>query len=643
MAAIAVGALWVAAPADAAQGFLTAPGGPFFGDAQGRRVELHGANLVPKCGSDTRPAKAPGTPCLPGGDRGQPDYTLSPSATDPGRRFTARDAATLRRLGFSVVRLGIVWSGLEPGPKGAKADDPRYCTRHTPGTPFASLGVADPYRQADVDAYLRRVDRTVKLLAREHIRVLVDMHQDGWGRPFDNPGSDTPWMSEGAAAWATCTDDFPFNQPATWQGAYTDPAVNSALTHFWSNDVSANLQGQFIRVWKAVARHYAENPAVIGYDVFNEPSAPTALTGPEFDRQLACFYAGSAHAAASCGGTVPPSQAPPDGVVPEIQKVAPRQIVFYEAPILTDFGGTTTLGIVEQLPFPRLALSYHVYGGVPASGSFQCDQPSCGPQEQQSFDNFREERGQTMTKQPGGPAWLLTEFGAEDYVPDVARVAALADERLASWTYWAALQLHDPTGSPTEGLIDERTRRPDPGRSAVLARPYPLATAGTPTSQSFDPASEAFDLAYDRDPAVKAPTRIGVPLAFHYAKGYDVTVTGAHVTSRPDSSLLTLVNAAGAGQVTVHVRRRTALRPGSCLKRRHVRFGVRARKGERLRRLTVYRNGRRARVLRHPDPKRVVVKLGRDPRDRLRVKVVVRSRGAHHARRRVVRRTYRPC
>lgn len=103
--------------------FVRAPGGPFLVDAQGRRVELHGVNLVAKCAADTYASSAPGTPCLPGANSSLPGYSLDPQATDPGRRFTAADAATLHRLGFSVVRLGIIWAGLEPGPSGAHADD----------------------------------------------------------------------------------------------------------------------------------------------------------------------------------------------------------------------------------------------------------------------------------------------------------------------------------------------------------------------------------------------------------------------------------------------------------------------------------------------------------------------------------------
>jgi hypothetical protein len=96
------------------------------------------------------------------------------------------------------VRLGIIWAGLEPGPAGAHANDPTYCSEHVPGTPYSDLGAADPYNQATIDSYLSKVDTIVRLLAREHILVVLDMHQDAWGLPFSNPSSATPWMAEGA-------------------------------------------------------------------------------------------------------------------------------------------------------------------------------------------------------------------------------------------------------------------------------------------------------------------------------------------------------------------------------------------------------------------------------------------------------------
>lgn len=551
--------LWLLPIARASvDGFARAPGGPFLVDAQGRRLEFHGVNLVAKCGADTFDSSAPGSPCLPGGNSPNPGYALTPDARDPGRRFTAQDAATLAGLGFSVVRLGIIWAALEPGPAGAHADDPTYCSAHLPGTPFPSLGAADPYSQATVDAYLKRVDTLVSLLARVHIRVLLDMHQDAWGRPFANPAGATPWMAEGAPAWATCTSAAPFGRPAAWQSAYLDPAVNAAFEHFWANDVSVDLQGQYIRVLTAVARHFAGNRDVLGYELFNEPSGPLELNPVEFDRQLQCFYAGTRYAPLSCAAAVGPSQASAAGSIPAMLAADAHHLVFYEAPVLTDFGSPETVGIAEPLPFDRLALSFHDYGGSPGSGSFSCTQPTCSGQERQTMSLFATERAATRTNQAGGPAWLLSEYGAEPYVPDIANVAAQADRNLLSWTYWAGFQLHDPTGGPDEGLLAERSRRPDPSRTAILARAYPLATAGVPTRQSFDPASGLFELAYRVDPAVRAPTVIVVPTAYHYPYGYTVKVRGARVTSRPGAALLMLINAKGATTVSVTARARPA-------------------------------------------------------------------------------------
>jgi endoglycosylceramidase len=488
------------------------------------------------------------------------NYVLAPDARDPGRRFTAADAATLRGLGFSVVRLGIIWAALEPGPADAHADDPTYCSEHLPGTPFPNLGAADPYNQATVDAYLTKVDTIVRLLAHEHIRVLLDMHQDAWGLPFANPSSQTPWMAEGAPAWATCTSGTPFERPAAWQSAYTDPAVNAAFQHFWANDVSGNLQGQYIRALAAVARHFAGNADVLGYELFNEPAGPLLATPPEFDRQLQCFYAGTAYAPVSCAAAVGPSQAPADGAIPSVLAADPHHLAFYEAPVLTDYGAPETVGIAEPLPFGRLVLSFHDYGGMPGGSSFACTQPTCPGQEQNTMSLFSSERAATRTDQPGGPAWLLSEFGAEPYTPDIANMARLADRNLLSWTYWSGFQLHDPTGGPDEGLVNELTRQPDRARAAVLARTYPLATAGTPLTQSFDTATGAFAFTYRADPRVHAATEITVPIAYHYPHGYDVTVHGARVTSRPDAQLLTVVNYPGASTVTITLRARSRSR-----------------------------------------------------------------------------------
>src|ERR1700749_1995085 len=82
--------------------------GRWITDAGGRVVVMHGANLV---------------------------YKVAPFYPSAGP-FGPSDAAYLRSLGFTAVRVGVLWEGLEPQP-----------------------GVYD-------DAYLNRIAATVNLLRR---------------------------------------------------------------------------------------------------------------------------------------------------------------------------------------------------------------------------------------------------------------------------------------------------------------------------------------------------------------------------------------------------------------------------------------------------------------------------------------------
>ena len=89
-------------------GPIRAPGGPYLYDAKGRIVFFHGVNAVYK----------------------HPPFELFPAPGKPWN-FSAADASLMARLGFNVVRLGMTWSGLEPGT--APANDPAICGPGTPG------------------------------------------------------------------------------------------------------------------------------------------------------------------------------------------------------------------------------------------------------------------------------------------------------------------------------------------------------------------------------------------------------------------------------------------------------------------------------------------------------------------------------
>ncbi len=273
-------------------GTARARGGPYLTDGDGRALQLHGVNLVAKCGGGAAATAAPGTPCVGPAQGPRLAFVLSPTAGDPGRRFTAADAATLARLGFNVVRLGIIWEGLEPGPSGVGPNNPRYCGAQPAGEPFPRLGGADPFNAHVLDAYLARTGRIVALLAHAGIRVILDMHQDSFGSAFSNPAAPVPWNAEGAPPWATCTGAKTFTPTLTWPLAISDPAVQNAIHSLFANDVRGDLLGQLARVWHAVAAHFRGDPDVLGYEVYNEPED---LVAKSFDAELQCDYGGPGH------------------------------------------------------------------------------------------------------------------------------------------------------------------------------------------------------------------------------------------------------------------------------------------------------------------------------------------------------------
>ncbi|MCX6226975.1 MAG: cellulase family glycosylhydrolase [Bacteroidia bacterium] len=139
------------------------------------------------------------------------------------------------RWGFNCIRLGVIWDGAEPEP--GKYDE----------------------------AYLNKIETMVNRAAARGIYVLLDMHQDLYGRQF----------SDGAPAWATLTDSLPHATGVIWSDSYLmSPAVQRAFDNFWANKPAIDgigVQDHYARLWKHIARRFAGNPAIVGYDIMNEP------------------------------------------------------------------------------------------------------------------------------------------------------------------------------------------------------------------------------------------------------------------------------------------------------------------------------------------------------------------------------------
>lgn len=196
-------------------------------DEHGRQRLLHGINLVEKGAT---------------------------GATDPAAfrgSWTGEDIAQLHEIGLDSVRLGVLWAALEPAPG-------EYSQEH-----------------------LRWLDEQLDLLHAAGLAVILDGHQDLFSQSF----------GDGAPTWATLTTH-PFEPTALWSDAYlTAPAVHEAYDAFWADAPAADgvgIRTRYVAMWAMLAERFGGHPAVIGYDVLNEPT-PGAAAPELFGAILAQF------------------------------------------------------------------------------------------------------------------------------------------------------------------------------------------------------------------------------------------------------------------------------------------------------------------------------------------------------------------
>lgn len=185
--------------------YLTVKNG-HFADASGREVILNGLNHVSK---------------------------------NPEENYLyAKDEELFRRFkewGFNCIRYGIHWDGLEPEPGKINEE------------------------------YLKEIDKRVKWAEENGIWLVLDMHQDLYGRKFDN----------GAPDWAVLDENLPHRTGEVWSAAYMiSPAVQKSFDNFWKDAEASDgvgVQDHYMRLWKLLAERYADSPSVAGFDVMNEP------------------------------------------------------------------------------------------------------------------------------------------------------------------------------------------------------------------------------------------------------------------------------------------------------------------------------------------------------------------------------------
>ncbi len=409
------------------------------------------------------------------------------------------DYARLKQWGMNCVRLGILWDGLEPEPGSYNED------------------------------YLDAIETRLDWAAAHGLFVFLDMHQDLFSRLY----------ADGAPEWATLHEGKPHITGAVWSDAYTySQAVQTAFDNFWANAPAANgvgIQERYARTWRVVAKRFAAHPALLGYDLMNEPFMGSdvvpltqALIRSEFAGRM-LQHLGEA-------------EQPPEklALIWADDNSRPRIVQALEDPTLyrlfleaqqdvnRTFERTKLQPMYERVSRairevdPKgilfLETSYHCNTGIPSA-----------------LEAIRDANGQRDTQQVFAPHGYDIVVDTPAYVhSSSARVNTIFENLAATQRRlrmplligeWGAFGTNGPAILPAARMVVKHLERFGASDTywlyerdleqrayfSALRRPLPQRIAGTLVSYKSRPETGAFTCTWKEDPCVSAATLVYLP------------------------------------------------------------------------------------------------------------------------------------
>jgi endoglycosylceramidase len=451
---VLLGGISLAACSSSAPAEPVEEGTYFIRDDDGRVLILHGMNVM-------------------GSAKGDPGHV----PVDITREYVQHYG---REWGFNFARYLILWDGVEP-----------------------TLGEYD-------DEYLDATEERLDWLWDEGIFVMLDMHQDVYSAYFGH---------NGAPEWAVEDDGLPFENQPSWDQDYFQPGVMRAFDNFWNYEGPyPYLQDHYADAWATVVERFKDHPAVIGYDLMNEPSPGEALLldeifltpsdGPaaDFDRtRFTEFY---------------------QRMIDRTRQVDPDGWIFYEPRYAAPANGQPSY--IGKLNDPRsdearIAYAPHLYSVMMELFS------SYEVGDDNTLANWEMNRVNEVTAQRA--PIVLGEWGFDwtwgNAPVFMDEVNEMADRMMLSWAYWPG----DPNRSNSPGgwsiwdweNSDDKDRIVDRPAADALVRVYPQRVAGIPRSFLYEPATRVFELSFDPSPSATTPTEIFIPERRHYPSGWMLT------------------------------------------------------------------------------------------------------------------------
>jgi endoglycosylceramidase len=371
----------------------------------------------------------------------------------------------------------------------------------------------EPTQDGFDETYLDKVVAALDRAAAHGILVILDMHQDVFGEAFG---------SVGVPAWATRTDGLPFDPQPVWLQNYLQPAVQAAFDHLYED---ADLRQQQIEAWLHVVNRVKGHPAVLGYDLLNEPFGQFR-PGEDF---------------LSAAARVEREQLTPmyQRLTDAISAVDPHHWVFFEPPNLASLGVPTSLGAING---PKVAIYPHMYDASIETATYT---PGFAITYNPAF--FSAWANATVAYTAAHPVPMLVgEWGIAH--PEAGGMDQFVRDSLATMEQvtsgWSQFNWCQGDGyCPIDAAGNDR-----PGIGQIF-QPYPRATAGSPTSTRWDPTTRELRVRY-RDSTASGPTEIFIPESRSYPTGWTVEASapaGTWSSSFDASRGVLSVNVADSG------------------------------------------------------------------------------------------------
>lgn len=481
----------------------------------------------------------------------------------------------LKHLGLNIVRLLIIWKGLEPSPNPD----------------------VDKNLLPEGEKYLNLMRKVIDALYARHLFVILDFHQDIAHEIFGG---------DGFPDWALAIDEkhqLPQHSKTNnkiWAASYNlNKTVKNTLKSFWLNDLTnihtglkhfpvrshlektIGLTAKFFRDSEASSTSSDENghPAIIGIEPFNEPH-PVGIDKIHFEADLLKeFYF---------------------NVLSEIRKYDSKLFLFIEPRVdWSVFSAEET-----NKPSLRSSLSLHGFDlsrfdlrqflkigdmnliRTPVDGDIDkrglIDSPreinSYLPLESDFPESFRSRGifafhyydvralGSSMLKIPKSISqykydWpkvyrqllegakkrglipFITEFGGSYDSEQIREYMNLLfvqiESHLLNSTYWNYDLYHTDEGKDNWNLENFSLLGSNrlPRNIDVVARPYPMLSSAEPSLLSFDIDSKYAIIILDGI-VVESPTIIYIPFHLHYSPIFYVWATSNEIKWDKENQLL---------------------------------------------------------------------------------------------------------